>query len=140
MPDLAAPEQIAPGVQHSAQVSEGISSTPVPIAKNAFQQSPQLGFPSIGSTLAAQTIQGMCSLGTPVQPQLSPAPPHFMPGASAVPLQQHGSPALGSASSLGLMGSLGVGSTPPADTIKALEAAGGAPVPLQSTPWQVNGF
>ena len=103
-----------------------------------MQQSPQLTFLSIGSTPAAQTIQGMCSLGTPVQPQLSPAPPHFMSGTSAVPL--HGSPALGSAGSPALMGSLGVGGTPPADTIKALEGAGGASVPLQSTPWQVNGF
>ena len=139
-PDLAAREQSRAQTLQGAQASGEVSSTtPVPKGEGVMQQSPQLSLLGVGTTPAAQTIQGMCSLGTSMPPQLSPAPPPIMPGPSDALLgghQQYDSP--GTAASPAMVGSLGIGSTPAVHTIKALEAIGRKPAPPQSTPWQVD--
>ena len=139
-PGLAAQEQMRPGMPHGAQAPGEVSSSmPVPPGVSPMQHSPPLGFLSIGSTPAAQTIQGMCSVGTSMPPQLSPAPPPFMQGASDALLggqQRHDSP--GTAGSPVMEGSLGIGTTPAMHTIRALEATGQKLAPPQSKPWQVG--
>ena len=128
-------------IPHSAQASGDASSGPAPPAGSAWPYSPALGFPSVGSTPAVQTIRGICSLGPPMQPQLDPALPPSVPSALGAYMggqEQHGSPAADVLGSPAMVGSLGVGGTPAADTIKALEAAGQAPASPQSTAWQVK--
>lgn len=143
-PDLAAQGQLMPGVVRSAQLSEEVGGTPGPSAEYALQQSPPLGGLSFGSTPAVQTIKGMCSRGTPMPAQLSPATPSSMPGVLLGGLQQHDSSVVGTAGSPAMVGSLGLGSTPAAYTIRALENVGQAPkageresAPVQGKLWQV---
>ena len=88
----------------------------LPPDENTLHGSPGLGFPGIGSTPAAHTIKGMCSLPAAMQTEQTSA---YSGGAS------EGTVCLPSPAviRLGSAGSPGFGSTPAADTIKALEAA-----------------
>ena len=88
----------------------------LPPGENTLHGSPGLGFSGIGSTPAAHTIKGMCSLPAAMQTEQTSA---YSGGAS------EGTVCLPSPAviRLGSAGSPGFGSTPAADTIKALEAA-----------------
>lgn len=82
-------------------------STPAPFEGSAAQQSPALSLSGIGSTPAVQSIKGICGAPVPMQPQLE------VPESAGTP------------GSLGTFGSPFPGSTPAADTVRALEAAEG---------------
>ena len=92
-----------------------------------MQGSPGLGFPGIGSTPAAHTIKGMCSLPAAMRTEQASAQPSSGLAAAAANhgVASEGAVCLSSPAvvSLGSGGSPGIGSTPAADTIKALEAA-----------------
>ena len=113
---LPPPEQVQQRVAHPGGILSAAGGAAVlSPCENTVQGSLGLGFPGIGSTPAAHTIKGMCSLPATVQIEQTSANSRASEGAVCL-----SSPAV---ISLGSAGSPGIGSTPAADTIKALEAA-----------------
>ena len=114
---LPPPEQMQQSMAHPGGILSAAGGAAVlSLGENSVQGSPGLGFPGIGSTPAAHTIKGMCSLPAAMQAEQTSADS----GRASEGTVCLSSPAV---ISLGSAGSPGIGSTPAADTIKALEAA-----------------
>lgn len=108
MPTLSPPfAQPLLGMSGSSKAPWAAGSTLAPFEGSAAQQSPALSLSGIGSTPAVQSIKEICGAPFPMQPQLEVPESAVMPG------------------SLGTFGSPFPGSTPAAETIRALEAAEG---------------
>ena len=125
---LPPPEQMQQSMAHPGGIQSAAGGPAVlPPGENTVQGSPGLGFPGVGSTPAAHSIKGMCSLPAAMRTERASSPSDFRLAAAAM---NQGGPSEGTMClsspavfSLGSTGSPIIGSTPAADTIKALEAA-----------------
>ena len=124
-------EQMQPSMAHTGGIASTAGGVAVlPPGEVAVQCSLGLGSPGIGSTPAAHTIKGMCSLPAAMRTETASLQPSFGLAAAAAnhSMASGGAVCLQSPPvvSLGSGGSPSIGSTPAADTIKALEAAADA--------------